>query len=264
MPASNGRQRIGLALGGGAIRGFAHLGVLSVLEQENIPVDVIAGTSVGALIGAFYSAGVPLCELERISEEMSWYKVSRPVWSRDGLISFAKMEEWIVSFLGDLYFEDLALPFAAVATDVATGEAVIMNKGPLAPAIRASCSVPGLVTPVPWNGRLLCDGGVSNNLPVSVARQMGADYVIAVDIFEQGHHPFLGPLGRGVAALETAVKHAGGGYDQADCLISPNLAGQSYIRFSKRVDFISRGRQTAEAKIAGVKDKLLARLEQLA
>ena len=244
-----GRKRIGLALGGGAVRGLAHLGVLSVLEREGIPVDCVAGTSVGSVVGAAYCAGLGAEQLKAIAAQISWSRIAGPALSMQGFVSFAKLERWLVDLLGDLDFADLAIPFAAVATDAASGDPVVLREERLAPAVRASCSVPGIVPPVKMNGRLLVDGGIADNLPVAAVQALGADYVIGVDICRPLIRRRRGPLGMGIAALETLVRRAGGGIEAADCLISPDLAGFSYVRFSQRKELIARGIRAAEEKL---------------
>ena len=253
----NGRPRMGIALGGGSARGFTHFGVLSVLEEANIPIDVVAGTSAGALMGAFYSAGMSLSWIDKLAQRMSWRRAIRPVFSPHGFVCLEPLATWMQETLGDLHFEDLAIPFACVATDLNTGQTVVLDSGPLAPAVQASCSIPGIIAPVWLNGRLLCDGGVTDNVPVSVARQLGADYVIGVDIFEPNlQWPWLGPLGRGLAALEIMIEHAGGGTKTADCLIAPDLSGYSYVRFSHRRELIAQGRQGALRCLHTIKQAL--------
>jgi NTE family protein len=240
------RQQVGLALGGGAVRGVAHVGVLSVLEREGVPIDMVAGTSVGALVGALYCAGLSPAELEYISFKFRWRDFIRLVRPGKGLVSFDRLGEHLVKLLGDITFADLDIPFAAVATDIHTGEMVILREGPLAPAIVASCAVPGLVEPVKIGGRELCDGGIINNLPISVVRQMGAEYVIGVDIFEPKHNRGGGPLGMGLMALELMIDNTGAGFGEADCLIRPPLAGDSYVNFGRRVRTLARGIEAAE------------------
>jgi NTE family protein len=245
VSSEQSRPKIGLALGGGAARGFAHIGVLQVLEDANIPIDMVSGTSVGSVIGAFYCAGVPLSMVEEIAVGVNWWQLARPTLSRDGLLSFAPLEKWLESQLGPLYFEDLATPLAITATDLLTGETVVFDSGPLAPAVRASCSVPGLVTPTHHEGRILCDGAVSDNVPGDVLYSMGADFVIGVDVFRSAYkRPLhLGPLGRGLTAVEILVRKSGNGLKNADCLISPELSGATYVRFSKRPQLIELGRR---------------------
>lgn len=185
---------IGLVLGGGAARGIAHVGALQALEENEIFPDVIVGTSVGALVGGLYAAGLSATRLRALIPTISWFDLvslkmpginladvakSLPL----GLLDLDKMIPWINTLVGSpVTIEELNLPFAAIGTDLLTGEIVVMNKGPLAPAIRASCSVPGVFTPYRRNGRLLVDGVVANNLPVNIAQDLGADYVIAVDL----------------------------------------------------------------------------------
>lgn len=252
----NGRKKVGLALSGGVVRGFAHIGALSVLEEAEVPIDLVAGASVGAIMAAFYCAGMKLCHIKELAAEMKWTRLSSWQLSREGLFSFAKLERWIVEILGDLYFEDLAIPLAIATTDMETGECVILDQGPLALAIRASCSVPGLVTPVRINGRILGDGGISNNLPVSALRQMGADYVIGVDIFRHFYPYPLGPLGRGLAAIEIMVRQAGGGVHTADCLICPQLSGLTFVRFSQRHKLMKLGEEAAMAELSCIRQAL--------
>lgn len=192
-------QKLGLVLGGGAARGIAHIGALLVLEEHGIYPDVITGTSVGSLVGGLYAAGISARRLEALVPTISWLdlvNLKLPKLSLRnlasalplGLFDLDKMIPWIDSIIGkSVLIEQLNIPFAAVSTDLITGETVVMNRGPLAPAIRASCSVPGIFTPYRRNGRLLADGVVANNLPISVARELGADYVIAVDLLPPPH-----------------------------------------------------------------------------
>jgi NTE family protein len=245
MASSNGRKKIGLALGGGVARGPAHVGVLAVLEQAGIPIDCVAGTSAGAVVGAAYCAGLEIPRLCALTREMSWRVIASLVWPAQGFITFLKMEEWFEELVGELDIRDLAIPFAAVTTDLETGESVILRRGRLATAVRASASVPGIITPVEIDGRLLCDGGVADNLPVDAVRALGADYVIGVDLFAPRKRPRWGPFGAGAAALETLIRRAGGGVDDADCLIVPDIADASFLRFDKGNDFIVKGQKAA-------------------
>jgi len=174
---------IGLALSGGAVRGAAHVGVLQVLQREGIEPAVVAGTSVGSLVGAAYAAGLPAEELGQVFRTVRWPKLARLSWkNRFSLFDTRPMEDVIHSVLGVGEFDQLKKPFAAVACDVVSGEKVVLRSGALAPALRASSAVPGVFPPVEMEGRLLVDGCVADNLPVDVARELGADFVIAVDI----------------------------------------------------------------------------------
>jgi NTE family protein len=177
-------KRVGLALGSGGARGAAHVGVLKVLEREDIKVSAIAGSSIGAMVGGAYAAGLPLA---RIEEE--WLTANRPrllrsflpTFPRAGLSSGAGLRRYLREVLGDVGIEHLPTPFAAVATDLDTGEAVVLRQGPLVEAICASTAIPGIFQPVRLGGRLLVDGGLVEPLPVRICRELGAEIVIAVD-----------------------------------------------------------------------------------
>lgn len=176
------RPRIGLALGGGGARGAAHVGVLRVLEGAGIPIDCVAGSSSGAMVGAAYAAGMPVDEIERIFSTVRIRDLFRPVWATDGLLDNSPLGKSFERLAGPLDIEELRIPFAAVATDAATGEPVEFRTGPVSAALRCSTAIPCLVRPVEWQGRRLIDGGVTHKVPVRLARSLGADLVIAVDL----------------------------------------------------------------------------------
>jgi NTE family protein len=255
MQSKNGRLRIGLALSGGVARGPVHVGVLSVLEREGIPIDFVAGVSAGSIVGAAYCAGLPMPDMRDLASRWGWRHVASPTWPRYGLLSFAKMEELIVDLLGNLDIRDLAIPFATVVTDLDRGEQVVLREGCLATAVRASCSVPGFITPVEIDGHFYCDGGVADNLPVDAVRQMGADFVIGVDLFVPIYRRRLGPFGAGSAAFQTLVRQAGGGFKDADCLIQPDISGHSYLDFSRKKSeqYIALGAAATQKIIPGLK-----------
>lgn len=178
-------KKLGLALSSGGARGTAHIGVLKALEEAGLTPAAIAGTSVGAWVGGCYAAGVPLEELALYWKKLRWYGVGRhllpgPVWR--GWTSGNSLLRAVKKLVGDVRIEDLEIPFIAVGTDLATGNAVWIREGPLAEAICASSAVPGLVVPRAWNGRWLIDGGVVDPLPVEAARSLGAEVVVAVDV----------------------------------------------------------------------------------
>ncbi len=243
------RPKIGLALSGGVMRGPVHVGVLKVLEREGISIDVVTGASAGAIVGELYCAGMKLDYMQELVMKIGWKNLVRPVISSKGFFSFEKLEKWLIDLVTDLHFCDLnRQPFAVVATDLEKGKPVVFTKGPVAPAVRASCSVPGVIVPAEIDGKLLGDGGVSNNLPVSTATALGADYVIGVDLFIPAVRHIFGPFGFGFAALETLVRRSGGGDDTADCLIAPDLAGKSYINPDK-AELMKLGERATEAKL---------------
>jgi NTE family protein len=177
--------RIGLALGSGGARGAAHTGVLKVLEREKILPTVVAGSSIGSLIGAAYAVGKPTADMEKEWLAVGVSKVLRgfmPTFPSAGLSSGHELRKLLPGLFGDIAIEDLAMPFAAVACDIDTGEPVVITKGPLVDAILASTAIPGIFFPVRRESRILVDGGMVDPVPVSVCRALGADVVIAVDI----------------------------------------------------------------------------------
>jgi NTE family protein len=182
------RPTIGLALSGGAARGVAHVGVLRALTEHNIPIDFIAGTSSGSLVGGAMACGMPLDEIEELGRKMRWRDVGRMTVSRLGVQSNERLEQYLRDHLPIHRFEDLPIPFAAVATDLQSGAPVILrDKGNLPFAIRASCTIPGWYVPViDEEGRQLVDGGLVAVIPASVVRSLGADIVIAVDVNAEG------------------------------------------------------------------------------
>ena len=214
--AVGGRDKIGLVLAGGCARGIAHVGVIRALEEMQIPVDMIAGTSMGALVGGLYATGMDAGDLRRVVAEMDWqlaftdgisrdeqpirrkaddydYPIKISLAFKDGELSFPLgliQGQQVRMIIKDLMveadhiddFDKLPIPYRAVATDIESGEAYVFDGGTMVTAMRASMSIPGLLAPVEYDGRLLVDGGVANNVPVDVARDMGADRVITIDI----------------------------------------------------------------------------------
>jgi NTE family protein len=176
------RPKVGLALGSGGARGFAHLGVIKVLRDEGIPIDLIAGSSMGALVASFYGAGLDvdrLYKLSRVFKRKYYLDFTVP---KMGFIAGKRVKELIRIFTHGKTIEELDIPIGVVATDLVSGEKVVFKTGPIAEAVRASIAIPGIFVPEKLDGRLFVDGGVVDRIPVSVAREMGADIVIAVDV----------------------------------------------------------------------------------
>ncbi len=176
--------RIGLALGSGSARGWAHIGVIHALEEAGFTVDCVAGTSIGALVGAVYSSG-KLFEMEEAVLRLDRKQIlmfSDVVLPKSGLIDGRKITNLIEKYVLDTSLEDLPLPLRIIATDLTTGGEVVLQKGNIVEAVRASFSLPGVFIPVRKDGNLLVDGGLVNPVPVSAAKNMGADFVIAVDL----------------------------------------------------------------------------------
>jgi NTE family protein len=176
------QPKIGLALGAGGARGFAHLGVIKVFKDAGIPIDIIAGSSMGALVASFYGAGIDLDRLYKFSLAFRRKYFLDFTVPKMGFIAGKKVKDFIRMFTHGKNIEDLQIPIGIVATDLLTGEKVVFKQGPIAEAVRASISIPGIFVPEKYNGRILIDGGVTDRVPISVAKEMGADIIIAVDV----------------------------------------------------------------------------------
>ncbi len=224
LPKSQ-RPRIGLALSAGGVRGFAHVGVLEVLGNAGVPIDSVAGTSMGAVVGGFYAAGLPTDKLWELGEHITINTIT-PDFNARGFLRFvfqkklptsANLSKFFEDRLGNIQFEDLTIPFACAAMDVKTGERVLFNSGPLSIAVRASMNLPGVFEPVPYRHRALVDGAVVDYLPVDSAWQLGADYVIAsvtpLDFSSKTPSSILGYVNRvndvrAAAMIEESAKRA--------------------------------------------------------
>ncbi|MCS6884113.1 MAG: patatin-like phospholipase family protein [Acidobacteriota bacterium] len=177
------RPKIGLALSGGGARGLAHIGVLKVLEEHQFPIDFIAGTSMGAVIAGTYASGMELSQIEEVARSVRWRDVTRMVFSRLGLMSSEPLEQMLRRLMPVTDFAKMRIKLAVVAADIQTGLPVMLTEGDAAHAIRVSCTIPGIFTPVlDSKGRMLVDGGLAQNLPVTAVKQLGAERVIAVDV----------------------------------------------------------------------------------
>jgi len=177
--------RVALVLGGGGARGLAHIGVLKVLEKNNVPIHHIVGTSMGAFVGGFYAAGTNIKLMEQLALSVDRKFVAQmlsPSLSMSGLVDGERVRSYLDEFLGNANIEDLGIPFSSVATDLTTGDELIFSSGSLVDAIMASIAIPALFKPVRYQGRYLVDGGLVNPLPVSIAHKLGANVVIAVNV----------------------------------------------------------------------------------
>jgi len=179
-------RKVGLALGAGTARGLAHIGVLEVLEREGIPIDMIVGTSAGAVVGALYARGKSAGEIKVLALGLEKQKLARlidPSLPKTGFIKGKKIRDLLASFIGgDIKFSDLKMPFACVAADINTGDEVVIDRGSVPEAVRASISLPAIFTVVKRSGRYLVDGGLVNPVPVNLVKRMGADFIIAVNV----------------------------------------------------------------------------------
>jgi NTE family protein len=202
--------KFGLALGSGSARGLAHVGVIQVLEAYNIPIDIIAGTSIGSVVGSLYSAGASIDQLEEaalsIKKSTTLFLID-PALTHSGLISGKKIEEMLNDLaLEDRTFDDLKIPFAAVATDIESGAEVILTQGKVIDAVRASISIPGVFTPVKYQDYYLVDGGVVDPVPVDVVQKMGADIIIAVNLAKMTSYTTVLIINKETGGLEEVEK----------------------------------------------------------
>ncbi len=285
--ASAARPKVGVVLGGGSARGVAHVGVLLWLEEHHIPVDRIAGNSTGALMGSAYATGLSAEGIKHLLLAADWDKVLRPdipyplrsfrrkeddreyaIKLEAGLLHGFRLQsglnpghhlgEWISRILlpysNLTSFDDLPIPFRCVATDLEKGEVVAFDHGPLAPAVRASMSLPGTYDPVRLDGRLLADGGILNNIPVDVAKAMGADIVIAVrtgpKAEEEVAETIAGVANRSITLMMQTLERPR--LRQADVVIVPDLDGLTAADFRKIDELAARGYQAAEAQKAAL------------
>ncbi len=246
--AENDKKRpvIGLALGGGMARGCAHVGVLRELEKNQIPIDLIAGVSVGSLIGGAYASGLSPDQIEQLALTISWNDLGRVTISKLGFYDSKRTEDYVRKNFPVTEFENTRVPFGAVSTDIQTGKMVIFTEGSLPLAIRASCAMPIFYTPVMVNGRMMVDGGLVGHIPASVARLMGADIVIAVDVNSQ-HLPIPQPthlftvMAQALSVMgRTAVQYL---YADADVVIRPQIEQVRPDDLSKAAEMIAAGEE---------------------
>lgn len=258
-------KKTALVLGGGGARGWAHIGIIQALNEQNIPITYVAGTSIGALVGAFFTAGA-LDALQKNALEIDWKRTLGyldPVLPKSGLIRGRKITNFIRQYLGSSLISEAEIPFCAVATDLISGREVVFSHGDMVKAVRASISIPGIFTPVKNGDSLLVDGGLINPLPVDVARNMGADQVIAVDLnSSQLNHSLAAEQQQGKISgdpnrqkqtvspnkqemnifeiltattniIEVQITRARLAVYPPDLLISPNLRHIDYLEFTK-------------------------------
>jgi NTE family protein len=253
------RKKIGLALSGGGARGFAHVGVLKALADNDIPIDLVAGTSAGSFVGAAFASGMSVDEIIALGPKISWFAMSGFSYSPRGLLSNASMGKFIESSLPVKTFEDLKIPFAAVACDFERGEEVVLKEtGSLALAVRASCAIPGVFAPVSHtDGRLLVDGGVISPMPTRAVKKLGSDIVIAVDLLSCGSTNWGAPrtlLGMmfqsALMMIRTASKNQ---HYRANVIIEPAIGHIRPDEMGKREELIELGERAALEKIGEIR-----------
>ena len=266
--------KVGLALSGGGARGLAHIGVLKVLEQEGVPIDFLAGTSMGGIIAASYAAGLGVDYMAEEARRMGRLRnmirlMDRSLPARLGLFEGQKVQQYLASHLGDITFDDLRIPLALVAVDLESGEEVVLRSGSVVEALRATISLPGVFAPFRLDGRLLVDGGVLNNLPADVVRRMGAEVVIAVNVslnlgelpplveVEEQHLPLtqipliIETLRRTVAIMETHICAQKLAEARPEVLIRPQLGDDISLLggFARAPECMAAGEEAAKAAL---------------
>lgn len=271
------RKKVGLALGGGAARGLAHIGVLAVLEKEGVPIDMIAGTSAGAIVGSLYAQVRDAVRIKELTLNLVRRNLARfvdPALPRSGFIKGKKIREWLTSSIGgEIRFSDLKIPFACVATDIDTGEEVVIDRGSVPEAVRASFSIPALFTVVRRGGRYLVDGGLINPVPVSVVKRMGADFIIAVNVIpdvsdrahpvdKEGMKHFKEPniihiIMQSIHINTYSLVRAS--LEEAQIVIEPGVSHIGAGDFNRAQECILQGELAAQSAMPEIRRKLAAR-----
>jgi NTE family protein len=252
------KRSVVLVLGGGSARGLAHIGVLKVLEREDIPIHRIVGTSMGALIGAAYSVGVSTKKMEALANGFNWKTVFDPTLPKMGLLAGKKLERIVNELTEGRSFSDCKIPLAVVATDIERNERVVFQKGNLQKVVSASCSWPGIFNPVRIEGRLLVDGGIKNSVPTRIARSLDPGYMIAVDV---GFCVKEGKITNIFDMLLQSFQIMGEELNRyqsriSDTLIKVELGDMDQVAFNKSKEAIAKGEKAAEEKIGQIKRML--------
>ena len=261
-PAESPRPpKVGVALGGGFARGLAHIGVLKVLEEEKIPVDFIAGTSVGSVVGAAYASGISVKELEEVAALVRFKDFSRWTFSRFGLFSNDKMSVFLRNVLRCKTFEELRIPLAVAATDIITGDPAVFTTGDLIDPVRASCAYPGMFQPVKIGGRLLVDGLLAHSVPAMPLRDLGAERVISVYLAAHwvkpgGPRHVFDVIGQ---CFSIAQERMCGPWQAAsDVIVIPEIGEFAYDDFVRAADLIRCGEAAARAAMPQIRSWLPA------
>ncbi|MEI7542310.1 MAG: patatin-like phospholipase family protein [bacterium] len=254
-------MKIGLALGGGAVYGYAHIGVIKVLEANGIKPEFIAGTSIGALMGGLYASGVPIAEVEKISKEFKWQEIINVTIPTEGLMSIDKLKSFMEKHAKCKEIEDTKIKFVAVATNLLNGKERIFDEGSLGLAIRASCSLPAIFTPAIYDDGVYVDGGIINNVPISVVKNMGADFIIGVDVTAKAkpnvikNHDIFNIVWQSFLIMiqeNSSFKS----YKDADFLIVPDIKNFAPFDLSQRERIIKKGEEAAEKEIGNILAKI--------
>ncbi|WP_079529737.1 MULTISPECIES: patatin-like phospholipase family protein [Halobacillus] len=252
--------KIGLALGSGGARGFAHLGVLKVLSDHGIPVHLIAGSSMGALVGSFYAAGQRIEDLYKLAFTFKRKYYLDFTVPKMGFIQGRRIKEYIRLFTFGKSIEQFNLPMSIIATDLSAGTKKVFQNGPASDAVRASIGIPGIFVPEKINDRLYIDGGVIDRVPVSVVKQMGADLIIAVDCShfdaDPSIHSIYDVIFQSIDIMQDQLSTAMGISSDADVMIRPEVTTYSSRAFTNIKEIIEAGEAATTLQIDAIKHKI--------
>jgi len=257
-PVPPPRPKIGLALGGGAARGFAHIGVIKMLESHGIVPDYVVGTSAGAVVGSLYAAGYDAFAMQKLAQQLDEKIFADWTLGGRGLLKGEALQDFINQHLHNRPLEKLGKPFATVATDLNTGERVVFRTGDTGMAVRASAAVPGVFQPTQFRGKSYVDGGLTSPVPVQAARDMGADIVIAVDISARAEGQPVDSMTAIIWQTTTIMGGVIGAAElrTADVVIRPKLPYVKSWDFTARNDAMMEGERAAQMALAAIKQKL--------
>ncbi len=264
FPPGDVGSGIGLALSGGAARGMAHIGVLKALQENHIEIGFLSGTSIGALVAALYAFGISLEDIRRKAEELSWSSISSLKISRSGLLSNQEIGELVEGFIGSANIEDATLPLAIVTTDITTGKKEILRSGNVARAVRASTSVPGIFVPVKINDKLLVDGFLVENLPLSPLRSMGATVLVGVNLarLKEYREP-SGMINIILNAFDIAIDaNTLLNIEEADVVITPRPSEISLLEPTRPAVFYEEGYRAAALAIPEIRKTIRRKQRQ--
>lgn len=240
------RKTVGLVFGGGAARGYAHIGVIKILEEAEITVDYVAGASVGSVFGALFCAGLGWREIEDHARSIKWRNLISFHLDKRGIFLADKLEEHLDTLIGGRQFEELDIPLSVTAVDAQNGSQIVLDNGNVASAVRASCSVPGIFPPYEKNGSVLIDGGMRNSVPADVVKKMGADFVIAVNLNGERIHNSYPKNAFQILKNTVNILISNNmvvGMPFIDILVVPDLTEFKYGSLRKKKDIIRKGEE---------------------
>lgn len=259
--SNDGKITFGLGLGGGAVRGAAHLGILKALEDQGLRPDYLSGTSIGALIGGLYAFGVGPEAIRDLAAEKRWFDLSGFTLPKFGLLSNEEIRRFVEKQLGPVNIEDSQIPLAIMTTDLVTGEKVVLKEGSLSKAVMASTCIPGLFTPVPYGDRMLVDGVLVENVPITPLKAMGADIVVGVNLDgDSKGQPLEGITDVLLTAFEIAINSSMEIYlQEADLVVRVPLSHYSRTDFSQIWELYAEGYRSGMLTIKDLRNEMKKR-----